>query len=532
MGSSHYDVAVVGLGPVGSVAALLLAQDGLTVFAADAASTPYDKPRAIGLDQDSLRILQGIGIADDLAPGLGAYRQSEYRSGSGELLRRIVPPPEPYPLAWPPYSTFIQPDLERLMRRKLASQERLTVALGANCFVIGQEDDCAILSFDRGDERFDVTAKFVVACDGASSFVRESMGLELEDLEFDEPWLVVDVLVNNQAELPESIVQYCDPARPCTFVPGPGALRRWEIMLLPGEDPASMVDDAMVWRLLSRWLTPDQGQLWRTATYRFHALVARQWRSGRIFLAGDAAHQTPPFMAQGLNLGFRDVANLSWKLTEVAARDANPSILDSYERERRPNAKAVITVAKDLGRLICERDLVVAAARDERMKAEVQSCRDDIVRQSLLPPLDDGMLMRDPSGALMPGAGQVFPQAWVEDEGKFRRMDDVVGARFLMIMLPGTAIGDELTAKLAPLGVTLVTTGDQTPIGRAIPIRERDRVIQSWMEEFQVCVALVRPDHIVFGTSRSRNGATDLLCALEAQLTNRAIDSADVYRTD
>jgi len=178
----------------------------------------------------------------------------------------------------------------------------------------------------------------VIGCDGASSTVRRLAGIALEDLVFDEPWLVVDVKVEPHAlaGLPQNSAQFCDPARPASYIVGPGNHRRWEIMLLPGEDPLQMAQPDAVWPLLSKWLTPEDGELWRAAAYRFHALVADDWRRGRVFIAGDAAHQQPPFIGQGMCQGLRDVANLLWKLDRVMRGQSSPRLLDSYTVE--PNA--------------------------------------------------------------------------------------------------------------------------------------------------------------------------------------------------
>jgi 3-(3-hydroxy-phenyl)propionate hydroxylase len=210
---------------------------------------------------------------------------------------------------------------------------------------------------DDGGKR-SVTADYVIACDGASSEVREQVGIALEDLVFDEPWLVVDVLVNEEAlgKLPQTAAQYCDPARPTTFIIGPRNHRRWEIMLLPGEDPQEAQKPERVWQLLSQWLTPDEATLWRAASYRFHALVAREWRRGRVFLAGDAAHQQPPFIGQGMCQGLRDSANLVWKLDHVLHGHSGEALLDSYGEERGDHVRELTTRIKAIGQVICERD--------------------------------------------------------------------------------------------------------------------------------------------------------------------------------
>jgi 3-(3-hydroxy-phenyl)propionate hydroxylase len=157
-------------------------------------------------------------------------------------------------------------------------------------------------------------------------------------------------------------------------------------MILPGESPREIATPERVWQLLRPWLRPDQGKIWRAPTYRFHALVAENWRNGNGFLAGDAAHQTPPFLAQGLNQGIRDAANLAWKLS-AALQGAPERLLDSYEAERRPNVREVIAITKMLGREICERDAAAAEESNRRLRADFENGNGIKMRQDLLPPL-------------------------------------------------------------------------------------------------------------------------------------------------
>ena len=516
------DVVVVGLGPVGAVLAQLLAQAGLSVVAVDMSITIYDKPRAIGIDHDSLRLLQQIGITDALIPFMGGYRPSEYRSASGEVLRRIMPQGEPFPLSWAPYNTFVQPELERLLRESFDRYERLEILLGWRAVSFAQVEDEAVVTIEAvtGGGSRDIHARYVVGCDGAWSPVREAMDLKFEDLEFDEPWLVIDVLVNDAVPLPSTTVQYCDPARPATFVRGPGDLKRWEIMLLPDENPAEMVTEEKIWHLLSRWLTPDQGSIWRAATYRFHALVAERWRQGRYFIAGDAAHQTPPFMAQGLNQGLRDAGNLAWKIVEVINNGADPVLLDSYDLERRPNARAVIDLTKTLGRLICELDPIAAASRDERLLEEMRTGKGEIVRQDLIPPIDRGFLLEE-NGAAVSGAGTVFPQPWVGAGSSMQRLDDVVGVGFLLIV-PSTWSPSVQDLDLARRHkVTLACIGERSMHPRVTAIQEREPLIATWLDRHRCKAALVRPDHVVFGTSAHTSGPSDLLASLHGALDRK-----------
>jgi 3-(3-hydroxy-phenyl)propionate hydroxylase len=229
-------------------------------------------------------------------------------------------------------------------------------------------------------------ARFVVGCDGASSVVRQELGIGLVDLGYDEEWLVVDVLAHpGRAEhLPGIIQQVCDPHRPATFVPSHGRHRRWELQVTPGERPDP-------WALLAHWgIGPGDGELLRAVVYRFHALVAERWRGGpdgRVLLAGDAAHQMPPFMGQGMCSGMRDAANLAWRLDGVLRHGQPDALLDGYQAERRPHTEAVVALSIQAGRLIHDLAEDLAAGRPLRLP---EPDRPDPDRWSRLPGLDLG----------------------------------------------------------------------------------------------------------------------------------------------
>ena len=229
MTQDEADVVVVGLGPVGIALCNLLAAAGVRVEGIDAADDVYALPRAIGMDHEVMRIFQNIGAADQVAAATGQYRASEYRSADGVLLRRFESPAEPYPLAWPPYLTFLQPELERALRANGKRFPNLTLRTATELVSLENPDSPVLTLRDKvSGKRTKRTPRYVVGCDGAASFIRRRLDVALEDLDFDEPWLVVDmILEDGHVPLPETNVQFCDPARPHTYVFGPDRLRRW-----------------------------------------------------------------------------------------------------------------------------------------------------------------------------------------------------------------------------------------------------------------------------------------------------------------
>ncbi|MCE3272597.1 MAG: bifunctional 3-(3-hydroxy-phenyl)propionate/3-hydroxycinnamic acid hydroxylase [Ramlibacter sp.] len=345
-GSTVYDVAIVGYGPAGVVAAGLLGQKGLKVYVCERLLDVYQIPRAAALDHEIMRVFQQLGVVDAVAPFTEPFTNSEFFGVDGQLIRRMTMVAPPYPQGYTPSLVFTQPQVERILRERVARLPNVDVELGVEMTRVTPDAGGVTLDIvhpQRGAGQ--VRAKYVIACDGGSSTVRTQLGMQLEDLDFDEPWLVVDVLVNERglAKLPKVSVQYCEPERPCTLVICPKNHRRFEISLKEGEDPKQVATPEATWKLLSRWLTPEDGELWRQASYRFHALVASDWRQGRVFLAGDAAHMQPPFLGQGMCQGIRDVTNLAWKLAAVLRGEvtgaAAQALLDSYGAERKAHVR-------------------------------------------------------------------------------------------------------------------------------------------------------------------------------------------------
>lgn len=508
------DVAVVGLGPVGITLCNILGQRGVRVVGIDAAKDVYALPRAMGMDHEVMRVFQNIGIAADLEKAVSPYRDSEYRAADGSVLRTFISPSPPHKQGWPAYMTFVQPALESHLRRKAASLETVRLHTNTEVIALDTPDTPKLTLRDATTGEATVLgAKYVVGCDGGASFIRRSLNLAFEDLVFDQPWLVVDMIVGDQAhDLPETNIQFCDPTRPHTYVIGPDRLRRWEFMLLPGENAQTINRPDWIWDKLSPWLKPGEAEFWRSATYRFHALVAERWRSGNVFLAGDACHMTPPFLAQGMVQGIKDAANLGWKLACVIEGGCAQQVLDTYQQERRPVVREVVAITKGLGHIICETDVEKVAIRNAEMRALVMAGKGTHVRQSLFPPIRDGLIARDGEGNPLPGAGEPCPQPWVRSSaGDSRRLDDVVGYGFSLLTC-GVAIGHELRERASRAGV------DVYEIGSDSDLDEEDNVLSAWLGLYGARAVIARPDHVVFGTAATGTEVAALIDQLETQL--------------
>ena len=518
----HYQVVVVGFGPSGAVAASLLGHHGIKSLVIDKQREVYDKPRAIAIDHEIMRLFDNLGVADQVLPHVAPFHASEHFGAEGQLIRRIDTVPEPYPLSYVPTMVFTQPPVEAALRDHARAYDGIEVSLGTELvdFMPSDHGVSLTLRADDGTQRT-VTADYVIGCDGASSGIRDRLGITLADLVFDEPWLVVDVLVNDAAlaKLPQTAAQFCDPKRPTSFIIGPGNHRRWEIMLLPGEDPRAAQTPERVWELLARWLTPDDGTLWRAASYRFHALVAQRWRVGRVFIAGDAAHQQPPFIGQGMCQGVRDVANLIWKLARVLDGSSGDALLDSYEPERSRHVRELTTRIKAIGQVICERDPVAARERDARILAEGGGQPRTITRQEIVPPLATGLLTQQDD----PGRGKLFPQPWVRAQQGRARLDTVAGGGFRLVIEAALAArlspGIVSRAQASRLRLVVLSCPGEQPLPDAdVTVEECDGVLRGWFEASLRAAAVVRPDHYVFGTAADETQLSALLDELESGL--------------
>ena len=480
--ATDVDVVLVGFGPVGAVLAHLLVQQGVRVLAFERDADIYRLPRAIALDAECMRVMQSIGVADALATEMLVGSGMRFVNAEGRLLIDWSRPPGIGAQGWHPSYRYHQPSLETTLRAHLSSHAGFSLRTRHEVFALDTQADHVRVRFEdlNAGRLLDLRAAWVVGCDGARSTVRRFMGTELDDLQSHERWLVVDVILKrDRPDLGDQSIQFCDPARPATYVRGVGARRRWELMLLPGEDAGEMTQPERIWPLLSKWITPDDAVLERPASYTFHSVVAQRWRRDKLLIAGDAAHQTPPFMGQGLCAGIRDASNLAWKLAAVARGEASPDLLDTYESERSPHVRAFIEATLELGRVIQETDPQAARERDARW-------------------LQQPMAFRAPQPQLGPGAhdgtglsGSLGEQPFMADGG---RLDDRIGHRSVLLVRPALA---HQAQALAPASVCVVSA-ESGPSDQ-------------WLDRAGVAAVLLRPDRYIAGVAEDGAALPSLL---------------------
>jgi 3-(3-hydroxy-phenyl)propionate hydroxylase len=440
-------VIVVGAGPAGCAAALLLADSGIPATLLERYPQPHPLPRAVHLDDEVARTLDRIGVSEGFLarsrPGSGLRLLDARHRVMAEFSRDQQPSQHGFPQA----NMFHQPDLEELLLARVEAHPLIDLRRGAE--VTGLDDDDAPGPLTAAPVRVHArtggglqtfTGRVVLGCDGANSTIRELAGITMEDLGFTERWLVVDLQVEDGLNTWDGVEQICDPARAATFMQVTGDRYRWEFRLLDGEDEADLITPAALGRLLQPWTgRSDLAGLHiiRSASYTFRARLASRFQAGRVFLLGDAAHLTPPFIGQGLAAGLRDADNLAWKLAHVLTGRAGAGLLASYETERRPHARALINKAVRVGWAMTGGQDRAAAVRRIALAAAVRSDRIcQAMGSTATPRLKAGALQPSPRRFLPSGVppalrvGGLIPNPLVSaGDGTPVRLDAVLAGR-------------------------------------------------------------------------------------------------------
>jgi 3-(3-hydroxy-phenyl)propionate hydroxylase len=487
-----FDVVIVGRGPVGSTLANLLGRCGVRTLVLEREASAYHLPRAVHFDDESMRVFQAIGLSEAVLPRLILSPGMRFLDAKRQLLLDWTRSTELTPMGWHLSYRFHQPDLEDVLNKGLERWPHVSVRNRCDVFAVEQDRNGARVRYEdlATGQLVEIPARYVIGCDGARSLVRRFIGSGMDDLGFHERWLVIDVLLKRERpDLGDYSLQFCNPERPATYIRGTGNRRRWEITVRPEEDATTAIERA--WELLAPWITPEDAEIERAAVYTFHSAIAKTWCRGRLLLAGDSAHQTPPFLGQGMCAGIRDAANLAWKLASVLRGQAAADLLESYQSERAPHVREFIELAIRLGGLIntkaIEAGLATGVAREGgQIKLEV--------RKPLLGP---GLC----TGEL---AGCLAPQFNLADG---RRSDDRVGYAFAL--LADAAVMDALppsqSAALAAAGVDIIHSDEAIGLG-------------AWLDANGIRAALVRPDRYVLGSARG----ADELARLVNQLRSMA----------
>ncbi|MCH2168420.1 MAG: bifunctional 3-(3-hydroxy-phenyl)propionate/3-hydroxycinnamic acid hydroxylase [Oceanicola sp.] len=495
------EVAIVGAGPVGLLLAILLGQQGRAVTLIEKWPDIYDRPRAVTMDAEVARILAALGIDVDHDPGFENHKELYYWKNAALENLQIVDWESRAPCGWHVTYWFNQPDLERRFSAMAGQLPSVKILRGATVAALSEDAEGVsldLLNTETGDPQRPVRAQFVVGADGANSFVRTALGLPVVDKGYFFDWLILDMVPEPSFKVTPAQWQLCDPRRPTTIVPGGPGRRRWEFMVLPGEDTEEIARPETAWQLLAPWgLTPENAQLERSAVYQFQARWAETWVKGRCMIAGDAAHLMPPFAGEGMCAGLRDAVALGWRLSAILEGRLPRSILDSYETERIAHARHYIQFSQELGEIICITDPNEAAARDARMRADLAARNNAPITGDLVC-LGPGIWC-----AQTPDAGMLSPQGIVTHAGRTDRFDQAVGTGWYVIAVDADAQGllsaDQL-ALLDRLGGRVLSIGQ----GADWDVQTKDSTYADWMAEIGARYFIVRPDFYVAATASTK----------------------------
>ncbi|CRM34222.1 MULTISPECIES: bifunctional 3-(3-hydroxy-phenyl)propionate/3-hydroxycinnamic acid hydroxylase [unclassified Pseudomonas] len=507
-------VVIVGGGPNGITAAHSMGIYGIDCVVLELADGILPYPRAVGMDDEALRVLQGIGIADLAVRDMICDVPLRYYNARGVCFAEVKPSTAHY--GWPMRNIFMQQLLEGTLREHLGQHPCVELRQGHELFELEQDAEGVTLQVrDAHGELYQLRADYVIGADGGRSTVRKQLGVELLGLTHPRKWVVVDT-ANDTLDAPFTAL-HADPQRPFVCIYLPYQQRRWEFMLMEGEDEAKMCEEATIRQLIHGHIGDAVNDLniIRIRAYTHHSRVAARFVEGRVALVGDAAHISPPWAGQGLNSGLRDVANVAWKLAAIIQGRAAPSILASYDQERRGHATELVSLADNMGAVLGLTNPLMAGVRDWLFQAvnTVDNLRSHLLEFKFKPKatITKGLVHHERAELGEDDlVGQLFIQPNIEDaQGQRRRLDEVLGNGYAVLgyrVNPRDHLSEPMAEYWARWETRFIQVNrSRSGVGRnqpltanaALSVEDVDNRLGQWFSKVRDCIVVVRPDRFV-----------------------------------
>jgi 3-(3-hydroxy-phenyl)propionate hydroxylase len=513
------DILIIGAGPTGLTLANLLGRNGIRTVLIEARTKLIDYPRAVGIDDESLRAMQGLGLVDKVLEHTVPDQQIRIVNGSGKVIAGINPTTREF--GWPRRNGFVQPLVDQVLLDGARRFESVDVRLGVEATDLVQDDDGVTVTVRSEHQDATIRAQYVVGCEGGRSFTRQKLGIPFVGETRQQRGLVIDV-ANDPLGTPHAVFGG-DPTRGYATLSLPHGIRRWEFMLLDGEDDELAHSDEFLHRLLKDHVSdPRSLDVIRRRVYAHHARIAERFREGRVLLAGDAAHVMPVVAGQGWNSCMRDALNLGWKLSAVVRGLAGDRLLDTYAEERRDHVKAMVDLSVGMAKVVTNRSRVTSAVRDAAAAVidHLPKLKSYVAGQGFkpMPKYTRGVVVQNPwpvsksvpvEDGVQPSAGTLFPQPRVlTPQQKDILLDDATSDGWRIFVWnndPSYFLSEEVRQQLASLDAALVQLVPATQLRwaaeNAAPgvqvVGDPSGALKSWFHDRPVSAVVVRPDHVI-----------------------------------
>ena len=419
----EFDVTIVGLGPAGGTLANLLAMHDFSILILDREKSFYPLPRAVHFDDEIMRVFQTIGITKEFLKHTIINKGTKFVNSKDKVILDWPRPKKITDNGWYPSYRFHQPDLEKKLRKKLKNYKKVSIQQNSEVIKIKNSKnhvDITYLNINNHKEHI-VKSKYVIGCDGANSITRKQMKTKMDNLGFTQKWAVVDLILKKKKNnLPDRTIQYSNPKQPATYCRNVGRRRRWEFAIKKNHSDKKVLSDNYIWNFLKPWLNKSEAIIERKTIYTFESAIARKWRKGRVFIAGDAAHLMPPFMGQGMCAGIRDASNLAWKIANCIRNKFDDKLLNTYQSERSLNVKEYIETTMRMGAFV---NAVESIQITDNIKSDNKGIKS---MQSIKPKLGKGL------GNLNDrNRGKTFPQFKLKNN---KTLDDHFSKKGMIIL--------------------------------------------------------------------------------------------------